>query len=371
MGGIDKWRFRQFKSLLQLPDEALELADRHNVDEFRLRFVLHLPQESQAEMAQQIIRFKLTGRQVQEMCGKGVDGETSDGSDTLSPQVRRFVKSMRALNDTNEEEFVQGLLAEEKNTTIARARLESAEDERLLNQIRAGYQAGRGLYGSSRIHAGLREQGILCSRKPIARLMRQADIHSPRRPKRRVPTTDRRHSRPVAANLLQQDFNAQQPNEKWLGDIVGIWTEEGWLYLAALLDSYSRRIVGWAMSAFRDEALVSEALRMALTRRNLPDPAGLIHHTDRGSQYTAEVYLVLLKERGNQVSMSGTGNPYDNAMTESFFSTLRAELTDLERFPTRQRARTAVFEFIEVFYNRQRLHSSLGYLSPADFEAAH
>ena len=182
-------------------------------------------------------------------------------------------------------------------------------------------------------------------------------------------TTDSRHQRPVAANRLARDFSAAAPNQKWVGDIVGIWTEEGWLYLAALLDTYSRRIVGWAMSIYRDEALVTAALHMALTRRNLPDAPGLIHHTDRGSQYTADDYQALLKVAHIQISMSGKGDPYDNAMMESFFSTLRAELTDLQRFPTRQAARTAVFEFIEVFYNRQRLHSSLGYRSPADFEA--
>lgn len=153
--------------------------------------------------------------------------------------------------------------------------------------------------------------------------------------------------------------------------MVGIWTDEGWLYLAALLDTCSRFIVGWAMSCYRDEGLVTDALRMALTRRELPPETDLIHHTDRGSQYTADDYLVLLKQYGIHTSMSGKGNPYDNAMMESFFSTLRAELTDLDRFATRQAARTAVFEFIEVFYNRQRLHSSLGYVSPVAFEAAH
>jgi transposase InsO family protein len=244
-------------------------------------------------------------------------------------------------------------------------------DARLLTHIRAVYQAGRGLYGSPRIHAALRQQGVRCSRKRVARLMRQQDIHSRRRPKRRVRTTDSRHDRPVAPNLLKRDFSAEAPNEKWLGDIVGLWTDEGWLYLAALLDTYSRFIVGWAMSVYRDEALVTDALRMALARRDLPQPADLIQHTDRGSQYTADDYLALLKEHGLQVSMSDTGDPYDNAMMESFFSTLRAELTDLERFATRQAARTAVFEFIEVFYNRQRLHSSLGYRSPVAFEIAH
>ncbi len=231
----------------------------------------------------------------------------------------------------------------------------------LLKEIEAAYQASRGLYGSPRIHAVLRQQGVRCSRKRVARLMRQHGIHSRRRPKRRVRTTDSRHNRPVAPNLLKRDFRATVPNEKWVGDILGIWTDEGWLYLAALLDTYSRFIVGWAMSCYRDEALVTDALRMALARRELPQPTHLIQHTDRGSQYTADDYLALLKSNGIQVSMSGKGDPYDNAMIESFFSTLRAELTDLERFATRQAARTAVFEFIEAFYNRQRLHSSLGY----------
>jgi putative transposase len=244
-------------------------------------------------------------------------------------------------------------------------------DAVLLKDIQTAYQTGRGLYGSPRIHAALRQQGIRCSRKRVARLMRQHGIHSRRRPKRRVRTTDSQHQRPVAPNLLKRNFSANAPNAKWVGDILGIWTEEGWLYLAALLDTYSRFIVGWAMSQYRDEALVTAALHMALMRRDLPQAANLIQHTDRGSQYTADDYLALLKEHAIQVSMSDKGDPYDNAMIESFFSTLRAELTDLERFPTRQAARTAVFEFIEVFYNRQRLHSSLGYRSPAAFETAH
>jgi|APDOM4702015118_1054815.scaffolds.fasta_scaffold127430_1 transposase InsO family protein len=244
-------------------------------------------------------------------------------------------------------------------------------DAVLLEAIEAVYQTGRGLYGSPRVHAALRQQGQCCSRKRVARLMRQHGIHSRRRPKRRVRTTDSRHNRPVAPNLLKRDFSADAPNEKWVGDILGIWTDEGWLYLAALLDTYSRFIVGWAMSAYRDEDLVTDALRLALARRDLPPSSDLIQHTDRGSQYTADDYLTLLAAHDIRVSMSDKGDPYDNAMMESFFSTLRAELTDLEHFATRQAAQTAVFEFIEVFYNRQRLHSSLGYRSPAVFEAAH
>lgn len=239
----------------------------------------------------------------------------------------------------------------------------------LLAEIRRAYQAGRGLYGSPRIHAVLRHQGWHCSRKRVARLMQQHGIASRRRPKRRGSTTDSRHSRPVAPNRLKQDFSATAPNQKWVGDMVGIWTDEGWVYLAALLDTYSRMIVGWAMRPVRDEKLVEDALKMALNRRPDATGTGLLHHTDRGSQYTATDYLARLAQHGIQVSMSGKGNPYDNAMMESFFSTLRAELTDLDHFPTRQTARTAVFEFIEVFYHRQRLHSALDYRTPVAFEA--
>jgi putative transposase len=199
--------------------------------------------------------------------------------------------------------------------------------------------------------------------------MRQAGLYSRRRPRRRVRTTDSAHTRPVAANLLQRDFSATAANQKWLGDILAIWTAEGWLYLAALLDTYSRKIVGWAMSSTRDEALVTHALAMALRQRTLNGDTSLIHHSDRGSQYSAAQYRALLSAHDIHLSMSAKGDPYDNAMMESFFSTLRAELTDLHTFATFNAARSAVFEFIEVFYNRQRLHSSLGYLSPTDFEA--
>jgi transposase InsO family protein len=241
------------------------------------------------------------------------------------------------------------------------------QDAELLSHIQAIHEGSRGLYGSPRVHALLQQQGIVCSRKRVARLMRQAGIHSLRAVRHRSRTTDSEHSRPVAPNLLKRDFSTGAPNEKWLGDILGIWTDKGWLYLAALLDTYSRLVVGWAMSAWRDEALVTVALRMALGRRVVGND--LIHHTDQGSQYTADDYLALLAAHGITLSMSRKGDCYDNAMMESFFSTLRAECTERQRYRTRAEARASVFEFMEVFYNRQRLHSSLGYRSPADYEA--
>jgi transposase InsO family protein len=242
---------------------------------------------------------------------------------------------------------------------------ERADDE-LAQLIRATHQRSRGTYGAPRIHAELQAQGRQVGRKRVARLMRSQSLVARRRRRFQV-TTRALPGRPVAPNVLQRQFSAQHPNEKWLADITYIPTREGWLYCAAVLDTHSRRIVGWAMTSYLTQDLVLQALRMALRHRRPSSP--LLHHSDRGSQYTATAYQQLLKAHGITVSMSGAGNCCDNAMMESFFSTLKAEsLTG--PYHTRQEARQSIFEYIEVWYNRQRRHSSLGYLSPAAFEQA-
>lgn len=189
------------------------------------------------------------------------------------------------------------------------------------------------------------------------------------RPRHRTITTHSDPSARVAPNRLDRDFTALRPNEKWTGDITAIWTYEGWLYFAAVLDLFSRRVVGWAMAASPDETLVEMALRMALLQRR--PQAGLLHHTDRGCQYTSIAYQALLMEKCMTVSMSRKGNCWDNAVTESFFGTLKSECVDLTCFQTRVSARQAVFEFVECYYNRVRRHSSLGYVSPVAFEQLH
>lgn len=241
-------------------------------------------------------------------------------------------------------------------------------DELLLGEIQAIYQQNRYLYGSPRIHAELHKRGCSCSRKRVARLMRQAHLASVRQRRHRVQTTDSKHSYPVALNVLNRDFEAQHPNQKWVSDMTFIPTQQGWLYLAAVLDLFSRKIVGWAMSANPDTTLVQQALLMALSQRQ---PTGdLLHHSDRGSQYAAHAYQDLLAQHHITVSMSRTGNCYDNAVMESFFRTLKAECVDLHVFQSHPHARSIIFEFLEVYYNRQRLHSTLGYCTPAAFEAA-
>jgi len=221
------------------------------------------------------------------------------------------------------------------------------------------------VYGSPRVHAELQAQGIKCARKRVARLMGELELAARRR-RHRSRTTRSDPSARVAPNRLDRDFTATRPNEKWTGDITAIWTYEGWLYLAAVLDLFSRRVVGWAMAASADEMLVETALRMALLQRR--PQAGLLHHTDRGCQYTSTAYQALLVEMSVTVSMSRKGNCWDNTVTESFFGTLKGECVDLSCFQTRTEARQAVFEYVECFYKRVRRHSSLEYVSPVAFE---
>jgi len=242
------------------------------------------------------------------------------------------------------------------------------DDRRLLVAIRECFQENRRAYGSPRIYEELKARGIRCSRTRVERLMREAGITPPRR-RRFRKTTDSDHTLPVAGNLLNRDFTSSAPNQRWATDITYVWTLEGWLYLAVVLDLYSRRIIGWAMDKrLEAENLTLRALHMALFGRD-PDP-GLLHHSDRGSQYACKGYQELLDLRGITCSMSRRGDCWDNAVAESFFATLKLELVYLCVFRTRAEARAAIFDYIEAFYNRKRRHSYLGYLSPIDFENA-
>jgi putative transposase len=244
----------------------------------------------------------------------------------------------------------------------------SLRQEQLLKEIKRVYLENRELYGSPRVHRALLMDGQVVCRNTVARLMRKAHIRARSRRGFVPRTTDSSHQQPVAENLLGRDFAADAPDRKWLADITYIPTDEGWLYLAAVLDVYSRRIIGWSMADHMRIDLVGDALRMALAWRKTS--GGLLHHSDRGVQYASEDYQELLKDHRITVSMSGTGNCYDNAMMESFWATLKTELIYLQNYPGHESARQSIFEYIEVFYNRKRLHSSLGYLSPEAFEAA-
>jgi len=238
-------------------------------------------------------------------------------------------------------------------------------NEVLVIQIKAVYRSSRETYGSPRIHAELRRKGIVCGRNRVARLMQAHGLIARKRQKCHPVTTQRETGAMPAPNLLNQNFSALAPNQKWVSDITYIDTAEGWLYLASVLDLFSRQIVGWAMADRIDSTLAEDAFKMAVGRRDAS--AGLMHHSDQGSQYTSEAYQACLADLQCRVSMSRVGNCYDNAVMESFFGTLKAECVTAQ-FATRAQARTAIFEYIEAWYNRQRLHSSLGYLSPIEFE---
>lgn len=239
------------------------------------------------------------------------------------------------------------------------------EEPELVEKIQQAFEDSYRTYGSPRIHAVLKREGVACGRKRVARLMREHQLVA--RPKRRYTpkTTQRQPGTIPAPNLLNQDFSASAPNQKWVSDITYIDTEEGWLYLAAILDLYSRRVVGWAVEAHMEASLVEAALQMALLKRQ--PPADFVHHSDQGSQYTSSNYQLRLVSGHGQASMSRVGNCYDNAVMESFFRTIKTECAN-QPFASHREARRAIFSYIELWYNRYRLHSTLGYLSPEEFE---
>jgi transposase InsO family protein len=238
--------------------------------------------------------------------------------------------------------------------------------EKLDEAVKDAFEAGKGRSGSPRLTLDLADAGTPYDRKTVANSLRRQGLRAKAAKKFKV-TTHSKHNLPVAPNLLNQDFTAAAPNQKWVGDITYLWTDEGWLYLATVIDLYSRCVVGWAMSERMTAQLVCDALQMALWRRHRPD--GVIVHSDRGSQYCSAAYQALLGKHGLVSSMSGKGNCYDNACAESFFHTLKVEAIYGERFPTRDDMKLAVFEYIEVDYNRTRRHSANGYISPEAFEA--
>jgi transposase InsO family protein len=245
--------------------------------------------------------------------------------------------------------------------------------EQLAKRIGQIHADSRGCYGSPRVFKQLQQEGEKVSQKRVASIMRERDLHGKSPRKRQPRTTDSEHDRPVADNLLGRDFDATGPDQKWVADITYIDTEEGWSYLAAVMDCFSRRIVGWAIADHLRSELVEDALAMAAEQRGLARGAapgdGPIHHSDRGSQYAGTSFRRLLEDHGITASMSRKADCYDNAMMESFFGTLKTELD--EPLPTRAAARAALFEYLEVFYNRQRLHSALGYQSPVAYELTH
>jgi len=251
-----------------------------------------------------------------------------------------------------------------------RCRPRSEQEQRrdaLLAHIQAAHAEVKQRYGSPRIHAELQAQGVPCCVNTVAKLMRDNGIRAKTARKFRN-TTDSNHPYPVADNILSRDFEAQGPNERWVTDITYIPTREGWLYLAVVEDLYSRMVVGWSMADHMESRLVVDALEMAVQRR-FPGE-GLLSHSDRGSQYASEHYQRLLAKHGIECSMSGVGQCWDNAPMESFFASLKKELVHHEDYQTRAEARASIFEYIETFYNPKRRHSSLGYLSPVEYEQA-
>lgn len=242
---------------------------------------------------------------------------------------------------------------------------QATDDAQLAVEIAGAHSRSRGTYGSPRVHAELRAKGRRVGRKRVERLMRKNGIQA-RRKRHFRRTTDSNHTQPIAPNILARQFEAAAPNRAWVTDVTYVWTDEGWLYLAIMLDLFARRVVGWAASETNDTDLALDALGCALrTRRPAP---GLMHHSDRGSPYASSDYRDALRDRGIIASMSRTGDCWDNAVAESFFATIKAELIDHERYTTRSAAIASIGDYIDQFYNIVRRHSHLGYISPIEFE---
>lgn len=239
------------------------------------------------------------------------------------------------------------------------------ENVKLAAHIKAIYEESKQTYGSPRVYLELSDRGVRCGKNRVARLMRASGIQAKHKKKYKV-TTDSNHQLPVHENKLDRCFAVEAFNTVWAADLTYIWTREGWLYLAVLMDLFSRRIIGWSMQETMATRLVIDALKMGLGQRR---PRGeMLHHSDRGSQYASKDYQKLLEENGIVCSMSRKGNCWDNAVVESFFSTLKREWVQGKRYLSRAEARADIFHFIEIWYNRKRRHSTLGYLSPAEFE---
>jgi transposase InsO family protein len=242
----------------------------------------------------------------------------------------------------------------------------AAENERLMKKIKTAHARSRAVYGSPKIYQCLRREGERVNHKRVARLMREHDIKA-KRVKKFKRTTDSRHSLPVAENVLGRKFQAERPDEVWTSDITYVWTDEGWLYLVVFLDLYSRLVVGWAVSESLEVGFVERAFAQGQSRRGLA--VSPLVHSDRGSQYASHAFRERLAAWGCAQSMSRKGNCWDNAVTESFFAVLKSEMVHHERFATRQEAKDKLFDYIEVFYNRMRIHSAAGYFAPAEYEA--
>jgi putative transposase len=242
----------------------------------------------------------------------------------------------------------------------------SRRNEELAGRVRTSFLQSDRTYGARRVWHDLLAEGVSCGLHRIERLMQVQGFRARPRRRRLPPDTGERSLAAVSSNVLDRQFEAERPNQKWIADFTYVWTAEGWLYVAAVIDLFSRRVVGWSMSAGMTAQLVTDALVMAIWRRGKPD--ALLHHSDRGSQYTSEQFQRLMADNGVTCSMSRSGNVWDNAAMESFFSSLKTERTARKTYRTRDDAKADVFDYIECFYNPRRRHSTLGYLSPIDFE---